>query len=250
MQRCARASRYLRRMPESTTHTHPATPIFPPARVRVTTPRLELRLPTDAEIVALCAVANDGVHDPNTMPFAQPWSDEQPDMLARNAYAWQMRARATFTPDRWTMLFCVFLDGEPVGAQDVIGHDFGVLREVSTASWLGKRYQGRGIGTEMREAGLHFAFEGLGALASHSGAWGDNPASNRVSEKAGYHVNGTTVDVRRRGPDAPGGASAERVDHVNYRIERDAWLERRRDDIEVHGLDDEVLAAFGVTPER
>jgi hypothetical protein len=57
--------------------------------------------------------------------------------------------------------------------------------------------------------------------------------------------NGRQGLVRRRGPQAPGGESAERAIEVSYRIERDAWLERRRDDIEIHGLDDEVLAAFG-----
>jgi RimJ/RimL family protein N-acetyltransferase len=115
---------------------------------------------------------------------------------------------------------------------------------------VGRAFQGGGIGTEMREAMLHFAFEGLGALAANSGAYDDNAASNRVSRKAGYEPNGVRAIARRRGPGAPGGASVERAMETRYRIERDAWLARRRDDIEIHGLDDEVLAAFGVTQER
>jgi RimJ/RimL family protein N-acetyltransferase len=44
----------------------------------------------------------------------------------------------------------------------VSGRDFAVLREVHTGSWLGQRYQGQGLGTEMRSAVLHLGFAGLG----------------------------------------------------------------------------------------
>ncbi len=228
-------------------HEHPIAQLFPPARVRIVAPRLELRLPTELEIVAMHEEAGRGIHDPDTMPFAFPWTDDADDVRGFGTYQAHLRPRAAWTPDDWYCMFGVFVDGEPVGAQDVAAKQFATLREVNTASWLGARLQGHGLGTEMRQAVLHFAFDVLGALAANTGAYDDNPGSNRVSEKVGYARNGHRSVVRRRGPNAPGGESTERALELRYRLERDAWLERRRDDIEVLGIDDEVLAAFGAS---
>ncbi len=224
---------------------HPAATLFPPLRVRVTTPRLELRLPTDEEIVALDALAGEGIHAPDFMPFGFPWTDEAPSARGFGTYQAHARKRAGWAPGGWDCMFAVFVDGEPAGAQEVGARDFAIRREVASGSWIGRRFQGRGLGTEMREAMLHFVFEGLGALAANSGAYDDNPASNRVSQKTGYQLNGVRAVVRARGSQAPGGSTRSRAIEVLYRIERDAWLARRRDDIELHGLDDEVLVAFG-----
>lgn len=229
---------------------HPAASLFPPLRVRVTTPRLELRHATDEEIVALDTLAGEGIHDPSSMPFGFPWTDEDPATRGFGTYQAHARKRATWKPDAWAAMFALFVDGEPAGAQEVGATEFGIRREVGSGSWIGARFQGRGLGTEMREAMLHFVFEGLGALAANSGAYDDNPASNRVSTKAGYSRYGVGAVVRRRGSKAPGGESAERAIEVLYRIEREERLAHRRDDIVIHRLDDEVLAAFGVTPER
>jgi RimJ/RimL family protein N-acetyltransferase len=84
----------------------------------------------------------------------------------------------------------VFEAGEVVGEQVVSGHGFAVLREVQSGSWLGRRFQGRGIGTEMRAAVLHLAFAGLGARAARSAAFEDNAASLGVSRRLGYRPDG------------------------------------------------------------
>ena len=89
------------------------------------------------------------------------------------------------------------VDGEPVGMQDLIGADFAVFGAVSTFSWLGSGYRGRGIGTEMRAAALHLAFAGLAAREATSEAFTDNQASNRVSRALGYEPNGTSWATRR-----------------------------------------------------
>ena len=52
---------------------------------------------------------------------------------------------------------------------DMSAHDYPVLREVSTFSWVGVRHHGRGIGTEMWAAALHLAFAGLGATERRLG---------------------------------------------------------------------------------
>lgn len=232
---------------QSAAPEHPAGSIFPPARVRVTTPLIELRLPTDEEIVALNALAGEGIHEPAVMPFGRPWTDDEPGKRGFGTYQAHARYRAAWTPDNWQCMFACFVDGEPAGAQEVGARDFSIRREVGSGSWIGQRFQGRGLGTEMREAMLHFVFDGLGALAANSGAYDDNPASNRVSRKAGYEPNGVRAVVRTRGPQAPGGTSRARALEIMYRVERDSWLERRRDDIVIDGLDDDALAAFGAS---
>lgn len=142
---------------------HPAAAYWPPARLRVITPRLELRLPTDAELVDLVDVALAGVHDPQEMPFAHPWTDEPPELVARGLLQWHWSNRASWQPERWNMLFEVFVNGVIVGAQDMAGRHFRVQREISSGSWLSRAWQGRGLGTEMRDAMLHLAFDGLQA---------------------------------------------------------------------------------------
>ncbi len=77
--------------------------------------------------------------------------------------------------------------------------DFAVTRAVGTGSWLGAAHQGNGIGTEMREAVLQFAFDHLKAERADSRAFTDNPQSLRVSEKLGYRHDGTAVLQRRPG---------------------------------------------------
>lgn len=234
-------------MDESAPHPHPAAEIWPPARVRIRTPRLELRVPADADIVELARVAAGGVHDRETMPFARPWSDQPADVLGSSMYQWHAQCRGGWSPDRWMLLLATYVDGRPVGAQGIGAHDFGSLREVGSGSWLAQSHQGQGLGSEMRRAMLHFAFDTLGALAANSGAYLDNDASNHVSAACGYEPNGVHAVVRSRGPLAPAGVSVERAIERRYRIERPVWKERRRDDIEVLGIDDEVLAAFGAT---
>jgi hypothetical protein len=49
--------------------------ISPLFGLRLRTPRLELRLPTDDELVELRELAHAGVHPPDEMPFAVAWTD-------------------------------------------------------------------------------------------------------------------------------------------------------------------------------
>lgn len=51
--------------------------------------------------------------------------------------------------------------------------DFPTLRTAGTGSWLGRSYQGKGLGTEMRAAILHLLFSGLDAVAATSGRRGE-----------------------------------------------------------------------------
>ncbi len=161
------------------------------------TPRLELRPVDDDGLFALAELARLGVHDPELMPFATPWTDVTPEERAVDVLRWHWGQRAALRPERWNVAFLVRVDGRVVGMQELSAGEFAVTREVHTGSWLGRRHQGRGFGTEMRAAVLLFAFDHLGATDARSGAFLDNAASLRVSDKLGYRRDGTEVYARR-----------------------------------------------------
>ena len=131
-----------------------------------------------------------------------------------------MGERAGWRPTEWTFTGCAFVDGRPVGVQDLMAKDFPTLRSVRTGSWLGRAHQGQGLGKEMRAAILHLAFEGLGAVEALSGAYDDNARSLGVSRALGYTDNGTQRMVRRGQP----------AMMVDVRLDRETWLATRRDD--------------------
>jgi RimJ/RimL family protein N-acetyltransferase len=60
-------------------------------------------------------------------------------------------------------------------------------------------FQGRGIGTQMRQAICALMFDHLDAAEVTSGAFLDNPASLAVSRKVGYQPNGRLRQERRPG---------------------------------------------------
>lgn len=57
---------------------------FPPLGLRLSTPHLELRIPTGEALADLADLAVDGIHPPETMPFVFPWTDQPPAELARD----------------------------------------------------------------------------------------------------------------------------------------------------------------------
>ncbi|MFD0683406.1 GNAT family N-acetyltransferase [Actinomadura fibrosa] len=163
---------------------------FPLFGLRLRTPRLELRLPSPEELAELAEVAAKGVHDPEVMPFLVPWTDRPAAEVARSVVQHHWSQLGAWTPEEWSLDLAVFLDGRAVGVQEISARDFAITRRVATGSWLGRRHQGQGIGTEMRAAVLHLAFAGLGAHEAVSSAFADNHASHAVSRKLGYQPNG------------------------------------------------------------
>lgn len=164
------------------------------------TPRLTLRPDDDAGLAELAAEAVRGVHPPEEMPFLAPWTDAEPTDLVRDTMKFYWSARVACRPENWAVNFLVRYEGKVIGNQGMEAKDFAVVRSVATGSWLGRRFQGNGLGTEMRAAVLMFAFDHLGAVAARSGAFADNEASQGVSRKLGYVEDGTTVYARRGQP--------------------------------------------------
>jgi RimJ/RimL family protein N-acetyltransferase len=161
------------------------------------TPRLELRPDDDAGLRELNEAALAGVHAPGEMPFYVPWTEAPPEVLGRQTMQFYWRNRAEVAPTAWTINFLVRLDGTVIGTQGLKATNFGVTREVSSGSWITRRLQGQGFGTEIRAAVLQFAFDHLGADAARSGAFADNPASRAVSRKLGYREDGTNTLERQ-----------------------------------------------------
>ena len=203
---------------------HPYWPLFD---LRVTTPRLEIRLPTDDDLYQLVAVTDEGIHDPDTMPFTIPWTDVGPPRRQRESLQWWWSRRAHWRPEDWSFTGAVFVGGRAVGVQDIAATDFAARRVVSSGSWLGRAHQGQGFGKEMRAAILHLAFEGLGAQEAHTGAFADNASSLGVTRALGYVENGHEVVLRRGRP----------ARCVHFCLDRAAWSARRRDDITITGLE-------------
>jgi RimJ/RimL family protein N-acetyltransferase len=197
--------------------------------IRVRTGRLELRLPTEDELVALFHVAEGGIHPPGEMPFLVPWTDD----LRLDAFTeFHQGTWAAWRPEKWSLNLITFLDGKPIGSQGVEAEDFAAKREVVTGSWLGAPYQGRGLGTEQRAAVLELGFAGLGAEVALSGSLVHNVASQRVSEKLGYRLTGTRTVAPRGEP----------VEHFDYRLQRTEW--RCPIGVEIEGLET-ALPLFG-----
>ncbi len=196
--------------------------------LRIITPRLELRYPTDSDIAELAELAAKGVHDPEMMPFTTPWTEHASPVLERNSLQHWWRMRAELTPTNWCLGMAVVSDGALVGLQNISAKDFPTVRNAETGSWLGINHHGQGIGKEMRAAIVHFTFEYLKAEAVTSSAFLDNIASQRVSEAIGYEPNGTAYAERR----------GERGEQILYLLTRKRWTETRTDmAIEVRGFE-------------
>ncbi len=212
---------------------HPHWPLWD---LRIRTPRLELRPLREREMADLVEVIDGGLHDPTTMPFLTPFTDEDPPERTREAYRFWFRNWAEWSVDAWHLPLAVYEDDRCVGTQGVLATRFPLLRTVSTGSFIGLPYQGRGIGKEMRAAVLHLAFAGLGGERAVTEAYTDNVASQKVTESLGYRPNGTDVVPRRDGSGVV----------RRYVLERAEWESRRRDDIQLEGLSRDALDMFGL----
>ena len=194
--------------------------------LEVRTPRLTLRYIDDELAGQLAQVAAAGVHDPAMMPFTIPWTDRPSPKLEQDAMRFWARARADLQPNSWDLQFAVLVEGAAIGACDLLATDFPKLREFTTGSWLGRRFQGRGLGKEMRMAALTLGFDGLGADVARTALWHDNAASLGVTRSLGYEQTGRSRVLRRGVPDQ----------QLQFEMSREHWSTIRRADISLSGL--------------
>jgi RimJ/RimL family protein N-acetyltransferase len=214
--------------------SHPYWPFFD---LRIRTPRLELRYPDDDLLCEVAALGARGIHAPERMPFNEPWTRTLPGELEVKSLQHWWGRRAALTPDDWDLAFAVLENGRPVGVQNLFAKDFRIRRGFETGSWLGLEHQGQGIGTEMRSAVLHLGFEGLDAEVAETAAFEDNPESQGVTKKLGYHYNGAGIRVRE----------GRRTTMLFYAMPHSVWEAQRRSDIVIEGLEP-CLPLLGLAP--
>lgn len=202
---------------------HPYWPMFD---LQIDTPRLTIRYPDDETLVELSALAAAGIHDPSVMPFGIPWTDLESPHLERSALQFHWRSRAELSPESFRLPLAVREGDELVGLTDLLATRFATTRQFETGSWLGQRFQGKGIGKEMRLATLTLGFDGLGAEYAVTAAWHDNGPSNGVTRSLGYELIGHKRDVRRD----------EAAEQLQYRMDRAHFDTIRRDDIALTGV--------------
>jgi RimJ/RimL family protein N-acetyltransferase len=210
-------------MPQPTFELRDLWPFYD---LRLSTGDLVLRFPTEAELPAFAAIVEAGIHPPGDMPFGIAWTDEPRERRNVLSYQWWVGSRARLSRDDWTLTFGVWEGETPVGFQDLRASEFPRSRTVSTGSWLGREFQGRGIGKTMRQAVLALAFDHLGAEVAETEAFIDNPASNRVSLGVGYEPNGF-------GRLWPRGVPRETQ---RFRLTLEGWRARPRPEVRVEGL--------------
>ncbi|MFT4296599.1 MAG: GNAT family protein [Micropruina sp.] len=169
---------------------------YPVLGLRIVAGPIELSGMDDDTLIALANLAVGGIHGEDEMPFAAPWTRTPPErfQLQYLQHHWGVRSR--FAPAAWDLDLAVRYEGELVGSQGVMTRDFLATRTGETGSWLGRRFQGRGIGTLMRQTFCAFLFDHLGFDEITSSAFADNPASNQVSRKVGYRPNGVGRKAR------------------------------------------------------
>jgi len=171
--------------------------LWPTFQLRISTPRLQLRLPDEGELAALADLAGRGVHEPGQRPFLTPWTDGHPEDRVRIVLRSHWADLAEWSAERWSLGLGVFAEsGAPLGMVTVRARDFAVVREVATSSWLGLPHHRKGFGTEARIGLLTLAFDHLGAEAAVTEVFQDNHASQGVSRKLGYEPDGISRDAR------------------------------------------------------
>ena len=165
--------------------------MWAPFKLTVRVGELTLRVLRDSDIAAIHGVTAAEIFGEPLPEHMFPWLKEKPDPSFRWAH------RADMSPEEWSLDFGVHLGGEVIGSVDLRAQDFSDNHEVETGSWIYHRLQGRGIGTQIRHAAAVFCFEHLGACQLRSECDPGNAASQAVSRKLGYTINGNKAVLRK-----------------------------------------------------
>ena len=152
---------------------------------------VDLRVMRDEDIACVATVGAADIYGTDIPEHAFPWLfDEKRNTPAAMAqHRWEHRAQ--LRANNWTLDF-IARDAktqELVGVVDLSAENFAAAREVQTASWVLRRFQGQGYGTLIRQAMAAFSFFHLDAGSLCTSWIKTNRASARVSEKLGYRVS-------------------------------------------------------------
>ena len=170
------------------------------------------------------------------MPFRVPWTDgAESATFVDDVLAFHLGARERWRRESWSLLLCVFRDGEPIGAQDVRGEDFAAARRFETGSWLGPGFPGsgarhgdapRGSPPRLRRPGRRDG--GLGRIRGQR-------RLEASLERLGYETVGEVFSEPRGEP----------VRELVFELSRERWAAREHPPVEIAGLE-ACLPLFGL----
>ncbi len=205
----------------------PLCELWPLFALVIETPRLVLQLPREPDLVALARAAR-AVQPAGQPPFQLPWMYAPSPDMERALLRRHWRALAHWRPDSWHLVLAIYLDGEPIGVQELWATDYGVTRSAGVGAWLALAHQGRGLGREALAGAMALAFDRLAANEIHAEYLDGNLAAEGVCNRLGLVPNGQRA-VQRDG--------AARLEH-RRRLSRGAWSALpARPEIAVRGFD-------------
>lgn len=202
--------------------------LCPLTKVKVETERLILRqVRTVQDAVEAADLASQGIYE-GTCPFRVDWASASPLVVAQRVFRQQLKNMAADHADP-SISLTVYLKSlllPVIGKANIECIDVD-SSSAETGSWLGREFQGRGYGTEARNAVLSLVFA-LGLDRSNTFVYQSNAASQRVTEKVGGYV-------------------LEDIDHSNgrendptlrYTMTRRAWEAVPRPEVVISGMQD------------
>lgn len=176
-------------------------------------PNLRLRRLTAADAPALVALAGDADVSRTTAHLPHPFGGEE-------AQAFLDRARVGGASGR-ELIFAVERRIQPglIGCAGIVFPDAGSGGETAIGYWIGKPHWGHGYATEAVQALVRLLFGNFDAATVTAEVMGENPASGRVLEKAGFTRTGTGV-----GGTCQGRCAGKPI--VTYRLRGEDWRAR------------------------
>ncbi len=122
------------------------------------------------------------------IPYPYKLSDAR-SFIARAIWGWKKGTQYVFS---------IEVDGEFIGLIDL--HDVDKRnKKAEVGAWIGRKYWGKGYGTEALRQILKFAFDKLKLHKVTGIAFEWNIASRRIMEKVGFKYEGTLRDDYRIG---------------------------------------------------
>lgn len=158
--------------------------------------QVEMRPLAPADRGAFEALLRGGIHPPDYMPFASPWSRDTPENLAAGIAYTAGQVAADCRCDDYVLQFAVRRAGDLVGMQQtrVTGPPGRAVGAVGY--WLGTAFQGRGIGTLSQAMMCAVFLDHLGVPTLTSSIFADNAPSLASARKVGFTPTGAAQLVR------------------------------------------------------
>ncbi len=161
--------------------------IYSPAEKTIETPRLILRLFTEADAQEVSVLCNNYAIYKSTLSLPYPYTLEC-------ALSWISTHQQNFEENRsYEFAITDKQSGQLYGAIGLSNQSQHQRGEI--AYWIGEPYWGgNGYGTEAAQAMIEFAFQEKQYHRIYARYFHSNPASGKIMEKCGMHYEGTLKD--------------------------------------------------------